>query len=458
MVYSHHVCGEGCNNGDAWVLLRRGESWRVVERIRRTASTEWEPQLFPLRYVGLDAKPDAYHHRRAYVQYINAVTGRPVPFLAAYAYRNGQRSQSAVMTADAKGRLDLGSLPFQGIVGLTVGCPDPTRTDSIYAAEVLFSAGSDTTVTSRIDFRTCLHADPPPRLSGAQAFISLDEAEFVFPFRSAAQSWDLPIIRSDPGATAFWWVVDWDNHTLKERDVPIELWLAASTKGAAASSVKSLAELIRGSRLDAMFKCWTCDQNLVVADPGIDRTNVFARVVDDRIVFRVRGRKAVEQIFPSPPKIVTFETMVRHKPIGKRELDPVIASQAVVVNCRSSDSTGASRRRCDAPTKASLATPRLDSTSPRRVKVVAITSDGGTLLRNQEISIRSEDLKLPPIVKSTGSTGVMSLLQQPRDSVSLAALCPGSRSRWVSGRLALYLAAGRDTSVQVIVDRRRCSQ
>jgi hypothetical protein len=208
-----------------------------------------------------------------------------------------------------------------------------------------------------------------------------------------------------------------------------------------------------------MIECGSCDQPAVLADPDTDHRNVFARVENGRIVFIIHGRGAVSRVFPKAPKAVTFWTMVRHEPASKHTVPNIEESQSVVVNCRSSDSTGASRRRCDAPANAASTAPPIDPTAPRRVHVVALSYDGAWLMRNLDVQIRSEDLRTGQIVRSTGPTGRFSILQAARDSVAFEALCPsdrGDRTK-VSGKLALYLAAGRDTTLQLLVDQRRCS-
>ncbi|MFL5463087.1 MAG: hypothetical protein ACJ8AC_03525, partial [Gemmatimonadaceae bacterium] len=104
MLYSSHQCGNSCDSGDTWVLERRGKTWRVVERIKREGSPEaWEPPLFPIRYVGLDAKPNSTHHRHAYAAFVNAVTNRPTSSLTVSAFRDGKWAE--VLTADSAGRV-----------------------------------------------------------------------------------------------------------------------------------------------------------------------------------------------------------------------------------------------------------------------------------------------------------------------------------------------------------------
>ena len=455
LVYSNHQCGEGCGNADTWVLKRTGETWRIVERLSRVRDNHWDPLLFPLRYVGPDAKREAYRHRTLSALLINAVTGQPLSSLPLTSY--GQPLANRVYATNSAGRVDFGTIPFFGILGMHARCPDQTSPDSLDAMEIIFSPGRDTTVVSRLDFRRCFHRSGPPPVTGAQASIGANEATFIFPFSSPAESWDLTIRRSVPGTTDYFWIIGWRNPAAG-RDDPVNLWLSAN-QPPEGKPIRSLAELISKSRLEVMVECHSCDQPAVFPDQSFDTTKVRAHIDGGRLVFTVRGREAINEIFPHIPRVVTFRTTVRHKPNGKSELADIDRVQTVLVHCRISDSTGATRRRCNAPTNARLAPDAVDSTAPRRVKVVAIAYDGASLARNRDVRIKSEDLKLPPVIKSTGSSGAFRVLRPSRDSLTFEALCP-ARSNGpsdVSGEVALYLAAGRDTTVQVIVDERRCS-
>jgi len=209
-----------------------------------------------------------------------------------------------------------------------------------------------------------------------------------------------------------------------------------------------------------MIECRTCDQPAVFADPETDHDRVIARVDSGRITFVVSGSRVVREIFPKVPAVMTFSTMVRHTPSGKHTSTEFEESQAVMVNCRTSDSTGASRRRCNAPTNSRFATPAIDSTAPRRVEIVAINYDGASLVHELEIRIRSNDRKSPSVTRSTGQRGHFSIQQPSPDSLEIEAVCPNGTGRQTatSGKLALYLAPGRDTTVQLQVDQRRCGR
>jgi hypothetical protein len=130
----------------------------------------------------------------------------------------------------------------------------------------------------------------------------------------------------------------------------------------------------------------------------------------------------------------------------------------VFVNCRSSDSTAASRHRCEVPSESQRRAQL--SGSPRRVRVVAISYDGASLARNLDVRIRREDGKKPVSVRSTGSAGEFVLLHPASDSVTLEAVCrdTGRSQRTISGLLGLYVAPGPDTTVQLVVRPERCTR
>lgn len=477
IVYSNHQCGSYCYNGDTWILERPAERWRVVERIAREhlrmgeafprsqpriGEVSREPvynfELEGLRYVGLDAKPYSYRHRQVYEAFANAVTHKPLSFLKVNVLRGAGRSR--VYTTDSAGRLSLGTVPDDDLVAMIVPCPDQSRPDSIYAGDFRTTAGSDTTIKVSIDFRQCFHASRDEQvrtLTGAQAFISETEARFLFPRRGASYTWDLPVKGAYPGGAEYMWWLGWAIPDARDGKDPLALWLTKRWK-AGGPRKGSLAELIAGTSLEPMINCVTCD-GAWFADPETDHKNVFANVENDQVVFRIRGKEAVQRIFPAIPRTVTFETRVRHVALPEYGPGDNEESQTVVVNCTNSDLSAASRRRCDVTRKAQASRQRADSTT-RRVEVVVLSYDGASLMRNLNVRIRSEDKKIPAVTRSTGPLGKFSIMQSPPDSVTVEVLCPENRhgAHAVSGRTSFYLAPGSDTTLQLLVDPRSCSQ
>ncbi len=151
LVFTHHSCGQFCHNADTWLLERKGEKWRIVERIAREKEGNW--QLDSLRYLGVDANPLAYRPRRIHGVFVNDPTGRALPRLTAMVER-GPRSYQ--MTTDSNGRYSVDSLPLMGGVVLKVACPAPSRRKSFLVAMVLSHAGLDSTMNVAVDFRRCL--------------------------------------------------------------------------------------------------------------------------------------------------------------------------------------------------------------------------------------------------------------------------------------------------------------
>jgi hypothetical protein len=457
MVYTDHACGPYCGNSDSWVLARSGERWRIVERIKRTRPSEWDPLFFPLRYVGMDAKPNGYRTRHVSALILNAVTKAPASFTPVKL--EGYRIQSRVMATDSAGRIDIGRPGWTSVLLLKVGCPSVLSKDSIVAVpEFAIDPGADTTIVRSVDFRNCLSPLPwepvAHALTGAQAFISDTAAKFVFPRRGPTYKWDVPIKGAHPGDPEFMWEVSW---RARGEDKPFMLWLHTEWK-AGGPREGSLSQLIAGRPLEAMIEGTAGDMSVMFADPETDRKNVFANVEDGRLVFTVRGRKAVKEIFPVVPSAVRFETTVRQVPMREYGPGDIGEAQNVFVNCHSSDSTAATRRRCDVPSESLRRAQVERPATPRQVRVVAVTYDGSTIMRNLDVRVRSEDLKTPLLIQSTGSTGTFSLARLPNDSVAFEGLCaPNPQGeRKVSGSLALFIPPGNDTTVQLLVDPRRC--
>jgi hypothetical protein len=182
---------------------------------------------------------------------------------------------------------------------------------------------------------------PPNPLSGAQAFISSDSARFEFPRQfTGTYEWDVPGKGAYVGGADYLWSVEWEIADNLAGETPYLLWLIKGWK-AGGPRKGSLKQLISGVLLKPMVECTTCD-GAVYEDPDTDRSAVFATVENGRLVFVVRGAKAVRRIFPTIPTQVRFSQTVRHTP---RSGD-VSSSQQVLVNCRSDESTDA-KHRCD---------------------------------------------------------------------------------------------------------------
>jgi len=445
LVYSNHQCGPDCDNGDTWFLSRVGETWRVIERIPTGTRNNWEPVFFPLRYVGLDAERYAYRRRSAQVTFTNAVTKQPLGSLRVSTHRH--TGESRVWVSDSAGIINFGRLPLAGVIAMTVGCPDQTQPDSISGPVFIYKPGRDTTVSASLDFRPCFR--PPPGdqvtrpLSGAQAFISETEARLVFPFGGSSYTWDVPP-KKGVEKPALTWSVWWGRADSREGGDPIGLSITKSfTPGGPRNG--PLAELIAGQPLDEIFG----GDGFYAVSPQTDRRNVFAAVENGKLVFVVRGRDAVRRTFPTRPGTIRFEV----PSFDKTKLDLI---QAVVVNCRSSGSTAASRRMCDAASGAQIHR----QPSARRVHVVALSYDGASLMRHLDVRVRSEDRKVPLVVKSTAGIGKLSTVQTAPDSVTFEALCATKRGsqRKVGGRMSMYIAPGADTTLQLLVDPRACGR
>jgi hypothetical protein len=151
LVSTDHECGESCHNADAWLLDKSGDNWRVVERIPLGKETGWA--LDSLRYLGVDADPNAYRPRRIHGLFVNAATGHALPGLKATA-QIGSRSYD--LTTDSAGRYSVENLPVLGEVGLGVRCRADSSRQPLSLALFPSHPGLDSTMNVRVDFRKCL--------------------------------------------------------------------------------------------------------------------------------------------------------------------------------------------------------------------------------------------------------------------------------------------------------------
>ena len=347
LVYTSHICGEHCRNGDTWLLQRTGSRWKIVDRI--PAFSEQELQVEPLRYLGLDANPNAYRPRRVQGVVTDYTTGKPIPFLDIKVRRSlnsGVLVSAPTIHTDSAGHYTLTNLPLNSMVSLVVPCPDTARGAQVQPIGVM--PGMDTTINFPVDFSVCepvVEAPPPPSaLSGAQAFIGKDSARFVFPLQgTGTYYWDIPAQGAYPDYPQYMWGVQWSIPDIRAGNTPYMLWLTKRWQAGGPRS-GSLEQLIAGVRLEPMIEGTTCD-GCVFADPGTDHSKVFATIENGQLIFVVRGARAVRRIFPSTPVTVTFSQNVQlPAPEGPGRFN---ASQEVLVNCRNSDESPEAKRHCD---------------------------------------------------------------------------------------------------------------
>jgi hypothetical protein len=161
LVFTNHSCGQSCRNADTWLLERRGEKWRIVERIPREKEKDWH--LDPLRYLGVDANPKAYRPRRIHGRFVAAQSGRPLRQLVVMVKR-GERSYRTA--TDLAGRYSVDSLPLSGPVEFRIDCPNPPLRKSMLVGGTLTHAGLDTTMDVTVDFGRCLPNRPARALAG----------------------------------------------------------------------------------------------------------------------------------------------------------------------------------------------------------------------------------------------------------------------------------------------------
>lgn len=347
LVYTSHNCGEHCRNGDTWLLQRRGSQWKIVDRI--PSFSEPDLQVEPLRYLGLDANPNAYRPRRVQGVVTDYTTGKPIPFLDIEVHRtlnSGARVSASSVHTDSAGRYVLTDLPLNSVLTLVVPCPDVPHGAQVQPIGVM--PGMDTTINFPVDFSVCepvVEAPPPPSgLSGAEAFIGKDSARFVFPLQpTQTYMWDFPVKGAYPDYPQYMWGVQWEIPDNRAGKTPYMLWLIKRWQAGGPRS-GPLQRLIDGVLLEPMIECTTCD-GVVFADPQTDHSSVFATVQNGQLIFVVRGVDAVRRIFPTRPTTVTFSQNVQLPgPEGPQRFD---ASQEVLVNCRNSAESPEAKRHCD---------------------------------------------------------------------------------------------------------------
>ena len=352
MLYTYHTCGENCHNGDTWLLQRTADGWHVRDRV--TSLSEADLRVEPLRYLGLDISPNTYRPRRVQGVVVNDSTGKPIPFLDINVRRTlntGRTVSEPSIRTDSAGRYTLTNLPLNANVAMIIPCRTSSR--SAWAEGIGVLPGLDTTINMRVNFSVCdttaVVEEQPPRpnlVAGAEAFIWRDSARFVFPLQPTnIYPWDVPLKGLGRGSAEYVWEVRWEIPEKRAGELPYLLWLIKSWQPGG-PHVGSLAQLIAGLHLEPMVECVTCD-GAVYADPRTDHSKVFATIENGKLVFVIRGAKAVRRIFPMIPATVTFTQSVWHRVEGQFGPGDFTSSQEVLVNCRNSDVSPESKHRCD---------------------------------------------------------------------------------------------------------------
>lgn len=150
LVFTHHSCGSSCVTADTWLLERKGESWRIVERMPRDNQTNWG--LDGLRYLGPGVDPRTYRSRRVQGVITNAETNLPLARLKVEAVL--QNNKSRFVTTDSAGRYVLNNLPLGGFA-MKLPCRNGSPPDSIQLHPVVVTPGLDSTVNFSVNFSFC---------------------------------------------------------------------------------------------------------------------------------------------------------------------------------------------------------------------------------------------------------------------------------------------------------------
>ena len=185
-------------------------------------------------------------------------------------------------------------------------------------------------------------------LAGAQAFITPDEARFVFPRQTSdSYEWDVPIHGDPPeGGGGYVWDVSWETPADRNGIDPCALWLVQYWKsgGPRKGPLKSLIEWLR---IEPIVKN-TKNLSGFSYGPKVDYRKVFATVEDGQLIFVVHGADAVRQIFPTIPTKVMFRAIIENTPPHRFGSGSRHEYKTVMVNARNSPELPETRHsKCD---------------------------------------------------------------------------------------------------------------
>lgn len=304
----------------------------------------------------------------------------------------------------------------------------------------------------------CLSTADAQRIPAeGQAIIAETEARLIFPV-----TWTRALLSSPPGNSTdaplvFLWSVSWPAQYIVDGRDPEALWLSIDLKPRTGPRA-SLSQLIAREPLEAMINCTTCDL-AVFADPERDSAAVFATLENGRLVFHVRGRKAIQRIFPRIPDRVTFG-QIRQSKAPEGYPQQLNSEQTILVNCPAQTS-GARRRSCLVIPPVIKRPPNADSAAaenaPRLLGVSVVTFSDAMVIPGVDVAIRTPDNKVWKVVTTTKDAYFI-VRQPPLGHLMLVALCKqgASRKRAAFGTLVLEMNPRLDTLVTLRADPRLC--
>jgi hypothetical protein len=160
LVYTYHACGNDCVNTDIWYLTRSDKTWQIAERMQgqQTSNTV---AVEPLRYLGVDAKPNASAPRIVRGTLTDPVTGKPVPRFEIFVRRmlnSGVMVNDPSLMTDSLGRFTLTNLPLDAGITLVFRCPNGAH-DPVDYKPIAVTPGLDTTMN--LSFEVSLCTQPP---------------------------------------------------------------------------------------------------------------------------------------------------------------------------------------------------------------------------------------------------------------------------------------------------------
>jgi len=147
----------------------------------------------------------------------------------------------------------------------------------------------------------------PPISIDATAVIGPSGAQFIFPAESShTLTYDIPQPRTYAGEPEFIWEVTWDQPDAHVGIHPEALSLVVGRRLGGPRTGPLEAVITRDSVV-MLTVCLTCD----LADIPESDSHLTAGVLNNRVVFRVRGAETVRRIFPVIPDSVKFVRLHR---------------------------------------------------------------------------------------------------------------------------------------------------
>jgi hypothetical protein len=162
---------------------------------------------------------------------------------------------------------------------------------------------------------SCVHTVPEQSspAATADAVVGNTFAQFTFPAEDSTRFvWHRESDRAYEGQPEYSWVIDWEIPDAHRGIDPKGLGLGVRWHPTG-PKFGTLADLLHAAEVTVNTECMSCDIPAYLPRPD---DAVRAEAIGNRVVITVRGRAAVQRIFPVRPDTVFFS---RYAPSGKIE-------------------------------------------------------------------------------------------------------------------------------------------